>query len=229
MSERFQVAMLSELATPFSDPSITWAAVRRHLDVGSFGINAWTADDAGKDVIGEHDEVGPRARQHEELYFVVKGRATFTVDGETIDAPPGTFVFVRDAAAKRKAVAEEKGTTVLVIGGRPGEVYTPPSWERSAPALGYFATEEYDKAHEVLSEALEEDPDDPTILFNLACAESLLGRTDDAVEHLRQSIARDESFRELARGDTDFDPIREDQRFKGLVGPPAGESPPPDA
>ena len=136
---------------------------------------------------------------------MVKGRATFTVDGETVDAPAGTFVFVHDPAAKRRAVAEEDQTSVLVVGGAPGEVYTPPHWERSAPALGYFATKEYDKAHEALMEAHEEFPDDATVLFNLACAESLLGRTDDALGHLEQSIANDESFRELARTDTDFD------------------------
>jgi tetratricopeptide (TPR) repeat protein len=215
VSEKFRVASISEIETPSSLTS-RWAPVRRHLEVGSFGVNAWTAD-AGNEVISEHDEVGPRARRHEELYLVVKGRATFTVDGESVDAPAGTFVFVHDPAAKRKAVAEEGETTILVTGGAPGEVYTPPHWERSAPALGYFATKEYDKAHEALMEAHEEFPDDPTVLFNLACAESLLGRTDDAIGHLEQSIANDESFRELARTDTDFDPIREEPRFRELL------------
>jgi tetratricopeptide (TPR) repeat protein len=218
VSEKFQVAKLSEIEIPSSNPSIGWAPIRRHLDVGSFGINAWTATEAGKDVIGEHDEVGPRAHRHEELYFVVKGRATFIVDGETIDAPAGTVVFVRDPAAKRRAVADEAGTTVLTVGGRPGEAFTPSAWERSAPALAFFATQEYEKAREALLEAHEEFPDDATVLFNLACAESLLGQADEAVDHLRQSIANDESFRELAQTDSDFDPIRDDSRFKELVG-----------
>lgn len=218
MSEKFQVAKLSEIEIPSSDPSIGWAPIRRHLDVGSFGINAWTATEAGKDVIGEHDEVGPGAHRHEELYFVVKGRATFTVDGETIDAPAGTVVFVRDPAAKRRAVADEAGTTVLTVGGRPGEAFTPSAWERSAPALAFFATQEYMKAREALLEAHEEFPDDATVLFNLACAESLLGQADDAIDHLRQSIANNESFREFAQTDSDFDPIRDDSRFKELVG-----------
>jgi tetratricopeptide (TPR) repeat protein len=218
VSEKFQVARLSEIEIPSSNPSIGWAPIRRHLDVGSFGINAWTATEAGKDVIGEHDEVGPRAHRHEELYFVVKGRATFIVDGETIDAPAGTVVFVRDPAAKRRAVADEAGTTVLTVGGRPGEAFTPSAWERSAPALAFFATQEYEKAREALLEAHEEFPDDATVLFNLACAESLLGQADEAIDHLRQSIANDESFRELAQTDSDFDPIRDDSRFKELVG-----------
>jgi tetratricopeptide (TPR) repeat protein len=197
---------------------LRWATVRHHLGISAFGINAWTADEAGKEIIEEHDELGPRAGKHEELYVVVKGGATFTVDGETIDAPAGTFVFVRDPAAKRKAVAEEPETTVLVIGGQPGEAFEPSAWERSAPALGYFATKEYDKAAEFLSKAREESPDDAGVLFNLACAESLLGRTEDAIGHLRESIENDDSFREHAQNDSDFDPIRQDARFKELVG-----------
>jgi tetratricopeptide (TPR) repeat protein len=218
VSEKFQVATLSEIEIPSPDPAIRWAPIRRHLDVGSFGINAWIAAEAGTNVIGEHDEVGPRAQRHEELYFVVTGRATFTVDGESIDAPAGTVVLVRDPAAKRGAVAEEDGTTVLTVGGRPGEAFTPSSWERSGPALAFFATQEYEKAQEALRKAHEEFPDDPTVLFNLACAESLLGRADDAVDHLGQSIAIDESFREFAQTDSDFDLIRDDPRFKELVG-----------
>jgi hypothetical protein len=218
VSEKFQVATLAEMELPSTSPPMRWSAIRRHLDVRSFGINAWTAKETGGHVIPEHDEVGPRAQRHEELYFVVSGRATFTVDGETIDAPAGTVVFVRDPAARRGAVAEEDETTVLTVGARPGEVFAPSEWERSAPALGYFATGEYDKAHETLMKALDEDPEDATVLFNLACAESLLGRTDDAIGHLRQSIANDESFRELARTDTDFDAVRDDPRFQELLG-----------
>jgi len=217
VSEKFQAARLSEMLIPYGVPGTRWAPVRRDLDVGSFGINAWTGD-AGSDVIVEHDEVGDRARRHEELYLVVQGRATFTVDGNEVDAPAGTLVFVRDPAAKRKAVAQEEQTTILVVGGGPGQVYTPPDWERSAPALGYFATQDYDKAYDVLMQAHEEFPDDATVLYNLACAESLLGRTDDAIGHLQQSIEDGERFRELAQTDTDFDAIREDPRFKELVG-----------
>jgi mannose-6-phosphate isomerase-like protein (cupin superfamily) len=216
MSAKVQVATLSAMAIPYSKTS-TWAPVRRDLDVGSFGINAYAAD-TGSDVISEHDEVGPEARRHEELYFVVSGRARFTVDGEAFDASAGTFVFVRDPAAKRKAVAEEDETTILVVGGKPGEVYTPPNWERSAPALGYFATEEYEKAYEVLIQTHQEFPDDATVLYNLACAESLLGRTDDAIGHLEQSISNGDRFRELAQTDTDFDAVRDDPRFKELLG-----------
>jgi mannose-6-phosphate isomerase-like protein (cupin superfamily) len=217
VSDRFKVATLAEMEIPTSQ-ALRWATVRAHMGIEAFGVNAWTADEAGKEVIAEHDEVGGSAARHEELYVVLNGRARFTVESEEFDASPGTMVFVRDPAAKRKAVAAEPETTVLAIGAKAGEAFTPSQWERSAPAFGFFATKEYDKAYEALAAAHEQYPDDAGVLFNLACAESLLGRSDDAIAHLEQSIAGQERFREAARNDSDFEPIREDPRFAKLVG-----------
>jgi tetratricopeptide (TPR) repeat protein len=194
-----------------------WSTVRLHFDIQSFGINAWTAAEVGSTIISEHDELGDRAGNHEELYFVAKGRARFTVAGDEIDAPAGTFVFVRDLAAKRAAVAEEPETTVLVAGGKPGEAFEPSAWERSAPAFAYWGTREWDKAIEILEQTLEEYGEDPAVLFNLACAESLAGRRDDALNHLRRSVELDETFAELAEKDTDFDPIRDDPEFASAI------------
>jgi tetratricopeptide (TPR) repeat protein len=217
MSEKFKVATLAELEMPTpTSQALRWATVRASLGIEAFGVNAWTADEAGKEVIGEHDEVSGSAERHQELYVVINGRATFTVDGEEVDAPPGTFVFVRDPATKRKAVATEPETTVLAVGARAGEAFTPSKWERSAPAFGFFATKEYDKAYAVLAEAHQEYPDDAGVLYNLACAESLLGRREDAIAHLEQTVA-EERFREAAKTDSDLDPIRDDPRFKELV------------
>ena len=56
-------------------------------------------------------------------------------------------------------------------------------------------------------------------LYNLACCESLAGHTDDAIEHLRQAVERSERFREFAKTDTDFDPIREEPGFRTLIQP----------
>jgi uncharacterized Ntn-hydrolase superfamily protein len=50
--------------------------------------------------------------------------------------------------------------------------------------------------------------EEPMLLYNLACYESLAGRTEDAVAHLRRSIELDGSYRALAVQDSDFDPIR---------------------
>ena len=217
MSEKFKVATLREMETSTAQ-SLRWAPIRAHHGIDAFGVNAWTADEPGQEVIGEHDEVANNGNQHQELYIVLAGRATFTVDGEELDAPSGTSVFVRDPAAKRKAVAAEPETTVLAVGAKAGEVFKPSEWERSAPAFEFFAKKEYDKAYDVLAKVHADYPDDATVLYNLACAESQLGRTDDAIGHLERSVSDQERFRELARSDSDFDPIREEARFRELVG-----------
>lgn len=194
-----------------------WAIVRHHFGISAFGINAWRALEAGGRVIEEHDELGPRAGRHEELYFVASGRARFTVAGDELDAPEGTFVFVRDPATKRGAVAEEPDTIVLVVGGRPGEAFEPSAWERSAPALAYWGTGEYEKAIALLEKTHSEYPTDAGVLYNLACAESLAGRRDDALAHLRRSIELDETFGESAEKDSDFDPIRDHPEFVSVI------------
>jgi hypothetical protein len=61
---------------------------------------------------------------------------------------------------------------------------------------------------------LELDPGKP----NLACCESLAGRTADAVEHLRRAIEMSDEFRVNAKDDADLDPIRDEPAFKQLVG-----------
>jgi hypothetical protein len=83
-------------------------------------------------LFNEHDETEDLAgtQRHQELYVVLEGRATFTVDGEDVDAAAGTLVFLEDPAARRAAVAAEDGTTVLAIGGPVGEAYRPPPWDK---------------------------------------------------------------------------------------------------
>jgi tetratricopeptide (TPR) repeat protein len=219
------VANISDLAFRLASGQ-RWAMVRTHFGITAFGVNAYVADEAGLEVVGEHDELGERSGKHEELYFVSSGHATFTVNGDEIDAPSGTFVFVRDPAAKRKAVAKEAGTTVIIAGGNPGEAFSPSPWERNAPALSYFATGEYDKAIEVLAGIHREDPDDAGVLYNLACAESMSGKDEQAIEHLGRAVVLDASFGELAEKDSDFDPIRDDPEFASAVAgkPDAGSS-----
>lgn len=194
----------------------TWFPIRQHFDVHAFGVNAWGGDE-GQELIGEHDELGPSAQQHEELYVVLSGHARFTVDGEEVAAPAGTLVFVPDPASKRAAVAVEDGTTVLVAGAKPGEPFSVGVWEYNARGLPFFNTKEYDKAEEVLNEGLAEHPNHPGLLYNLACVRSLTGKTDEAIDLLRRSVQGHERFAELAASDSDFDAIREDPRFADIV------------
>ena len=209
-------AHVSELAVQLGSGQ-RWAMIRTHFGIQSFGVNAYMADEPGMTIVGEDDELGEGSGGHEELYFVSSGRATFTVNGDEIDAPVGTFVFVRDLAAKRMAVAEEAGTTIVIAGGKPGEAFTPSTWERNAPALTHFATGEYDKAIEEFERLLAETPDDPRVLYNYGCALSLSGKTKDAIANLKRALELDPDFAELAAKDSDFDPIRNDPEFPSPV------------
>ncbi|HEY1597576.1 MAG TPA: hypothetical protein VGF74_19415 [Thermoleophilaceae bacterium] len=126
-------AHLSEVE-PFADlpdDLVAWIPLRHRLGVEAFGVNAWIARQAGEEFIAEHDELNEDAADnHEELYLVTEGNATFTVDGNEIAAPAGTVVFVKDARIVRKAVANEPGTTVLAIGATAGQAFTPSPWEQ---------------------------------------------------------------------------------------------------
>jgi hypothetical protein len=125
----YRVAHVSEIVTPTREEpgKASWRAVRRHFDIGSFGIAAYTAEAAGEVFTGDHTEADTG---HEELFYVATGRAAISVAGETVDAPAGTFVYVPDPAALRGATALEPGTTLLAVGGEPGKAFEISEWER---------------------------------------------------------------------------------------------------
>ena len=102
---------------------------------------------------------------------------------------------------------------MLAIGAKPGEAYRPLGWEWSSEAFPFFGSGEPERAYELLSAANTEHPDAPSVLYNLACAEALLGKSDEAVEHLRRAVELYPRFAEYARKDTDFDSIRDDPGF----------------
>jgi tetratricopeptide (TPR) repeat protein len=213
----FDVGNLHELPGNETDGRVRME-VGRHFGIQSFGTSAYRSVEGGE-LINEHDETGFRIglSGQEELYVVVSGRATFTVNGERVDAPAGSVVFVRDPAAKRGAVAEEPGTTVLALGGKPGEAFLPLSEELSV-AFDAYSAKEHERSIELYQELLEGGfPRKAGILYNIACNEALLGRADDAIEHLRAAIEADAQAVELARTDSDLDPIREDPRFAELI------------
>jgi tetratricopeptide (TPR) repeat protein len=210
----YAAAHLDEIEE-LSDGRCPWRPVRHHFGITSFGVNAWTGHAAGDRIINEHDESDEDA--DEELYLVQQGRATFELDGERVDAPAGTFVFARPGV-KRTAFAEEPGTTIIALGGTPGKAYEPFGWEIWAPAHPLYEAGDYAGAADRGRELVEAHPEYVGPLYNLACCESLAGRTADAIEHLRLAIERSERSRALAAEDSDFDPIRDEPAFKELVG-----------
>ncbi|HZT44629.1 MAG TPA: hypothetical protein VFA24_00505 [Gaiellaceae bacterium] len=192
-----------------------WSPIRRAFAIEAFGVNAWTAHEAGASVIQEHDE----SSGHEELYVVVDGHATFTVAGEEIDAPAGTLVFVRDPKAKRAAVAVQAGTTVLAVGAKPGEAYRPLPWEVNADVIPLFSEGRFEEAKRLLVAALDEHQvDNGILLYNLACAEARLDEREAALDHLAAAFEERSDLRESAREDEDLASIRDDPRFDEIVG-----------
>ena len=210
MSE-FAVAHLEEIGE-ITDGRCPWRPVRHHFGITSFGINAWTGREADDQIINEHDEEG----ENEELYFVQRGRARFELEGERVDAPAGTFVFVRPSVT-RTAFAEEPGTTILAVGATPGKVYEPEGWELWAPFGRLYEEGRYAEAADQAREIAEVHPEYPALLYNLACCESLAGRKADAIEHLRLAIEGSGSLREYLAEDSDLDALREEPAFRALL------------
>lgn len=188
--------------------TLVWKPVRKTLGVTAFGINAYTAANAGDEVVEEHTE---EQLGHEEIYAVISGRATFTVDGEKFDAPAGTLVYLDDVAQKRHAVAREPGTTVLAIGGVPGK-HEVSSWEYFFPALEPMRTGDYDTARQILEDGLTKK-DTPVMHYQLACVEALAGNRDRALDELQIAVDGSEQLRASAPTDEDFASIRDDPRF----------------
>jgi hypothetical protein len=210
----YAVVQLDEI-DEVDDGRSPWRPVRHHFGITAFGVNAWTGREVGDRILNEHDEADEDDRQ-EELYLVHRGRATFELDGEPIDAPAGTLVFARPGV-RRTAFAAEPGTTILAVGAKPGEVYEPSGWEVWRPIHHLYEAGRYAEAADRGRELADAHPEYAGLLYNVACCESLAGRTADALEHLRLAIERSESARSLAARDSDFDPIRDEPRFKELL------------
>ena len=220
----YTVTRLEEM-DEISDGRSALRPVRHHLGITSFGVNAFTGREVGDRIVDEHDEADDG---NEELYVVVRGRAVFELDGERVVATPGTLVFARPGV-KRTAFAEAPGTTLLALGGTPGKAYVARGWEFWAPLRDLYERGEYAEAADRLGPVVEAHPEYPLLQYNLACCESLAGRTADAVEHLRRSIELSDEFREYARGEAprpdsdvlptgDLDAIRGVSGFGELVG-----------
>jgi quercetin dioxygenase-like cupin family protein len=194
----------------------TYVQIRRELDIGAFGTHVIQAD-SGKNVVAERTATGYAADRHEELFVVLGGDATFTVDGKELDAPAGTTVFVRDVEAKRAAVANEDGTMILVVSGRRGEAWRPTPGEAMREFFPLYEAKDYEGALRVAEQVLEEYPGNGLAHFNIACMQSLLDGTDEAFEHLGAALEAAPELLENARADDDFAPIRDDPRFRELV------------
>jgi hypothetical protein len=184
--------------------------IRRRLGFEPFGVNAWLGREAGDHVIERHREPkGP-----EELYVVLRGNASFTLEEETFEAPVGTLVHAPPGTL-REATALEPGTVVLAVGAKAGEAFTPSAWEDFAVAFARQRAGDSEGGRAAMNEGLARDPNAWQGAYNAACFEALAGETDAALEHLRRAVAGGgDEVRTYAETDTDLDSLRSDPLFR---------------
>jgi quercetin dioxygenase-like cupin family protein len=212
LSEGYEVAHIDELEElPINNGEFVWRPVRRRFGITAFGTNAYTGN-SGQRVIEEHAE----RDNHQEMYVVLRGRASFTLGDDEVDAPAGTIVLVRPNT-RRGAIAAEDGTAVLAVGAKPGVVFEPSLWEDVFVANSYAEQGELEPARAVYAELIENHPDAWQGLFNAACFEARFGDHERAFEYLGRALELEPSAREYAEKDSDFDSIRDDERFRSLV------------
>jgi len=206
---KWRVVRLDELENRGS-----FIPLRERLDSHSFGINARTVDEGGT-LINEHAEEDGQ----EEVYVVLDGTATFEIDGETLEAPAGTFVSVQPGV-RRKATGD---ATVVALGGTPGEAYQALDWGEAWPiqteSMDAYREQRYGDAVEVVRRGLERFPDHAGLNYNYACFATLAGKTDDdeTFDRLRRSVESFEPFRDQARVDDDLAAVRDDPRFEAAL------------
>ena len=93
--------------------------------------------------------------------------------------------------------------------------HAPELWE---PVRPLYDAGRYAEAADRGRELIEARPDQAYLHYNVACCESLAGRSPDAIEHLRRAVEGWEGCRDMAVADPDFDPIRAEPAFQELIG-----------
>ena len=93
--------------------------------------------------------------------------------------------------------------------------YAPELWD---PVRPVYAAGRYAEAADMGLELIAARPDQAFLYYNVACCESLAGRSDDAVAHLGRAIEMWDGCREMAEQDSDFDAIRDEPGYRALLG-----------
>jgi hypothetical protein len=190
-------------AVPWRGTELVWRPVRSALGSAIVGMGGYTADRIGQVVIEGHTE-SEDGLGHEEVYVVLRGRATFTLDETEIDAPAGTFVLLADPSVYRRAVAAEENTAVLALGGPPTFLPSDSEWiERARPYL----RSDPDRAIAILDDLRRSKPDGP--VAEVAEAFRALARGDGpgARATLAHLLARRPDLRAVLADDADLEPL----------------------
>jgi len=76
---------------------------------------------------------------------------------------------------------------------------------------------DHKRGYEWARRALEIDPEETSILYNVACVYSLLGRTEEAISCLEKVMEHGTFYKNWAAKDSDLDALRSDARFQALL------------
>ncbi len=87
-------------------------------------------------------------------------------------------------------------------------------------ATGLCQLGERDRALAWARQALAIDPEEPSILYNVACTYALLGQTEEAIDCLEKVMERGHWYRGWAAKDPDLDSLRSKPRFQALLKSP---------
>ena len=206
MSERWRVTSL-DAVEPLPGPgTLRWLPVRHELGIGAFGTNAYVAREAGDDVVEPHTEEGTG---HEELYFVARGSATFTLDGETVDAPAGTYIFLPDpSVTPPRGRRRARHRACCSFGGWRDRAFEVSGWESRFRATA-IREQDPERARELYEEGLASDQDGQWAHYDLACWHALYGDEAEARRLLDRAIELGgDEVREQAANDPDLERLR---------------------
>ena len=96
-----------------------WHSVRLFFGIKAFGVNAYEADE-GEELILAHREADYGG--YEEIYLVLRGRARFELDENTVELAAGDIMFVAPDV-HRYAEALENNTLWIAFAGWPNRPY----------------------------------------------------------------------------------------------------------
>jgi len=106
----YQVSSLDELGEGYG-----FRKIRKRLGVTAFGVNAL--------VFPPHYDGPAHYHDHQdELYFVHRGTATFTIDDEDHEVAEGGLVHVESTTPRRVSNRTDDDLVLFIVGGKGGYV-----------------------------------------------------------------------------------------------------------
>jgi mannose-6-phosphate isomerase-like protein (cupin superfamily) len=106
----YSISTLDELGEGYG-----FRKIRTALGVTAFGVNALVFPPAYEGPAHYHD-------RQDELYFVHRGTAVFTIDGEDHEVGEGGLVHVKSTTHRRVSNRGDTDLVLFIVGGKDGYV-----------------------------------------------------------------------------------------------------------